>query len=192
METQRISKKRFSFLPNLLTELRIVLTCIIIYLLCKNFTTLPFLLYLLAVVTDFFDGFIARRQNSISQLGKWLDPLADKILHIPIFLIFAFKFQIAPLWIAFGAMLTFAIILLSLVIVVKILPEKYSYEVGSNQYGKFKMATEVASAICFFMALTSTTGAFHAMFLVSLGIILLIISTCLALLSIWGHIKSPK
>jgi len=66
-------------LPNILSLSRIALMPAIIFCL-KEEKTLPLLiLMLLAVATDYFDGFLARKLGKISSLGKILDPLADKI-----------------------------------------------------------------------------------------------------------------
>ena len=70
-------------LPNSLTLLRILLTPVFIILLLSNE---PFLLqmalvvFIVAALTDWYDGWAARRWGSITRWGKFLDPLADKIL----------------------------------------------------------------------------------------------------------------
>ncbi|WP_210772211.1 CDP-diacylglycerol--glycerol-3-phosphate 3-phosphatidyltransferase [Pseudodesulfovibrio sp. zrk46] len=74
-------------LPNCLTMMRILATPIVIFLLYlemwfqfKYGSYCAFGVYFVACVTDFFDGRIARQQNLITNLGKFLDPLADKLL----------------------------------------------------------------------------------------------------------------
>jgi CDP-diacylglycerol--glycerol-3-phosphate 3-phosphatidyltransferase len=83
-----MSEARFSrivvwTLPNLLSSLRILIIPVIVYLL--NFTDrasslMAAALFLFAAITDYFDGYLARRTRSVSDLGKILDPLADKLL----------------------------------------------------------------------------------------------------------------
>jgi len=70
-------------LPNLLSLFRIVIIPILVYLLTftdPSSSLLAALLFVLASVTDYFDGYFARRNRSVSDLGKILDPLADKLL----------------------------------------------------------------------------------------------------------------
>ncbi len=69
--------------PNILTFLRILLVPIIVVVLLTKFEGKEFVglaLFLLAALTDFLDGFIARRFGLVTRLGKLLDPAADKIL----------------------------------------------------------------------------------------------------------------
>jgi len=69
--------------PNLLSLCRILIIPVLVYLLTFPDRTSSLLaagLFLLAAVTDFFDGYLARRNKSVSDLGKILDPLADKLM----------------------------------------------------------------------------------------------------------------
>lgn len=77
--------------PNKLTILRIMLSFVCIGFILKNsFTSFVIALgvFSLASITDFFDGYLARKNNLISDLGKILDPIADKILIIGVFCAF--------------------------------------------------------------------------------------------------------
>ena len=72
-------------LPNFLSLLRILIIPVLVYLLTfpDPFSALSAaFLFLLAAVTDFFDGYLARRTRSVSDLGKILDPLADKLMIV--------------------------------------------------------------------------------------------------------------
>jgi CDP-diacylglycerol--glycerol-3-phosphate 3-phosphatidyltransferase len=76
-------------LPTWLTISRIGLTPIIIALLYfpnKVFCLFATVLYLIASASDFFDGHIARNTRQVTSIGKFLDPLADKILNCSLFI----------------------------------------------------------------------------------------------------------
>lgn len=69
--------------PNLLTGARIVMIPLVLALIHRAAPRDCFWaawVYALAAITDFFDGYIARRQGLVSVLGKFLDPLADKLI----------------------------------------------------------------------------------------------------------------
>jgi len=70
-------------LPNKLSLLRIFLVPVMGVFYVLNFTwsiVVAICLFLLAVFTDFLDGYIARKTNQVTDLGKLLDPIADKLL----------------------------------------------------------------------------------------------------------------
>lgn len=70
-------------LPNALTLFRIFLVPFLVVVLLTKFTGREFVglgIFLIAAVTDFFDGWIARRRNQTTRLGALLDPIADKLL----------------------------------------------------------------------------------------------------------------
>jgi len=75
-------------LPNVLTLARIVAVPAVVLLLLpgpdreitREYSTAAFLIFVSAAVTDLFDGYLARRYHMITDLGKLLDPLADKLL----------------------------------------------------------------------------------------------------------------
>lgn len=67
---------------NLLTVIRILLAPIILLFLIFGEYLLCIFLFLLAGVSDYFDGYLARKYNAESELGEILDPIADKILVV--------------------------------------------------------------------------------------------------------------
>ncbi len=69
--------------PNLLTLSRILAVPILVFLLWKPSWfdyAITFILYCLVGITDYFDGYLARAQKTVSRLGIFLDPIADKIM----------------------------------------------------------------------------------------------------------------
>jgi len=70
-------------LPNLLTLSRILAVPILVFLLWdagRPDYAVTFVLYCLVGITDYFDGYLARAQGTVSRLGQFLDPIADKIM----------------------------------------------------------------------------------------------------------------
>ena len=73
----------FWTLPNLLSWFRILIIPVLVYLLSFSDPKSALLaagLFLIAAITDYFDGYLARRNKSVSDVGKILDPLADKLM----------------------------------------------------------------------------------------------------------------
>ena len=70
-------------IPNILTLSRILAVPILVFLLWRPAPVdyaITFVLYCIVGITDYFDGYLARAWNSISRLGQFLDPIADKIM----------------------------------------------------------------------------------------------------------------
>ena len=94
----RKSLGRFWTIPNMLSLSRIALTVPITYLIwVDGDLTLLLVLIFVAVSTDWFDGVLARRLNTVSEWGKILDPLADKFAASAVVLVLVLKNQL-PLW----------------------------------------------------------------------------------------------
>ena len=70
-------------LPNALTLLRIFLVTFLVVVLLTKFSGREYAglaIFLVAAITDFFDGWVARRRNQTTRMGALLDPIADKLL----------------------------------------------------------------------------------------------------------------
>ena len=88
-------------LPNKLTILRIALTFIFMAFLYTHGVlakTLALCVFLLASITDALDGYIAKKNNQITDFGRLMDPVADKILVLAALLAFVEK-GVVPAWI---------------------------------------------------------------------------------------------
>ncbi len=87
-------------LINILTLSRILLAAIIFLLLMTpDGYLLALILFFLAGITDYFDGYLARKYNAVSQLGEILDPIADKILVL--FVLFGLAINLSSYLIGF-------------------------------------------------------------------------------------------
>ncbi len=85
-------------IPNALTILRFFIIPFIIYYLVKDEYIFAFIMLALSGLTDVLDGAIARKFNLITNFGKLVDPLADKLTQISVLCTLLFK-GIIPLWI---------------------------------------------------------------------------------------------
>ena len=87
-------------LPNALTLLRIFLVPLLVVVLLTRIEGHVYFgtaVFLLAVLTDYLDGFFARRRNEVTRLGILLDPLADKLLTGAAFLSLVWM-RLVPAW----------------------------------------------------------------------------------------------
>ena len=69
-------------IPNILSAIRLLLVGVFIYFFVNDQVLSALITYLVAFVTDIVDGYLARRNNWITNVGKVLDPLADKLMLI--------------------------------------------------------------------------------------------------------------
>ena len=160
-------------IANILTIFRIILVPIFIVLYLEpffyidGFPLFAILTFLLAFFTDILDGLIARGANQVTNLGKVLDPLADKILRLSIMCCFAIK-QILPLYM-FIILLVFD---LGTIIMSAVLYFNKIY-VKANWVGK---ATTVYIGIALFLCFFHTAIDPFDIVAVAVGIVLIIIT----------------
>lgn len=80
-----------------LTLLRVVMIPVFMALLLLGYSWIALAVFILASLTDFVDGYVARHFNQVSDFGKFLDPLADKLLVFAAMLIFV-QWNRMPAW----------------------------------------------------------------------------------------------
>ena len=87
----KMQKSSLYSIPNLITYFRLVsIPFILVFYLSGMYILqlLAFIIFILAALSDFLDGYLARKLNQTSVLGKILDPIADKLLVILVFMMF--------------------------------------------------------------------------------------------------------
>lgn len=84
--------------PNILTVVRLLLIPVIIFYIFTGNYILAFVFFTLSAITDIADGFIARKFNLVSNFGKLMDPLADKLTQISTLASLVLT-DIIPIWI---------------------------------------------------------------------------------------------
>ena len=85
-------------IPNLITLARILLVPVVVWAIATGQMYFAFLLFLAAGISDAVDGFLAKRFGMKTELGAYLDPLADKVLIVSIYVALGIT-GIIPLWI---------------------------------------------------------------------------------------------
>jgi len=110
-----LDKHRVWTPANLLTAFRILLTLPFLYLVREGRFGTALLVFFTASLTDFLDGYVARRFNQQSPLGRFLDPLADKLLTTATYVVMAIPhqgFPSIPLWLAVAVVARDVVILI--------------------------------------------------------------------------------
>ncbi len=89
-------------IPNSITFFRLILALITFKLIIStNLIFFSFLLTIIVIFSDYFDGFFARKLKQSSQIGAWLDIAADRIIEIGYWIVLAYKYEeIVSIWIA--------------------------------------------------------------------------------------------
>jgi cardiolipin synthase (CMP-forming) len=86
-------------IPNLITIARLIIVPLVIVMILQDQWQAAFALFVIAGVSDAVDGFIARRFDMRSELGAYLDPVADKALLVSIYIVMAIL-GVIPAWLA--------------------------------------------------------------------------------------------
>lgn len=136
------TKKKSLNLPTILTILRIVLVipvviCIFIDELPAQIATV--ICFALASITDFVDGKIARKNNQVTDLGAFLDPLADKML-VNLTFVALVTLGLVPFWM-------FAVILIRDFIVdgLRMMAAKKDVTLAASKFGKLKTLVQMVT-----------------------------------------------
>jgi len=136
-------------IPNLISLLRIVLIPLFLYLIFTPTWThrlWALAVFVFASFTDFLDGWLARKLKQESEMGKFLDPLADKILVIAALVAFLILDPLVPLWMV--------IVIVGrdvLITLMRYLAIKKGETLRTSHFGKIKTAFQMISIIVVIM-----------------------------------------
>ena len=135
-------------LPNKLTIARLFLTALFVAAMSVPWLpqryTLALALFLIAAITDFLDGYLARRSDLVTDFGKLMDPLADKILTGSVFIILSAE-GLIPAWCT--------ILIISrefLVTGLRLIASSQGSVVSADRLGKWKTTLQIITA-CYFL-----------------------------------------
>jgi cardiolipin synthase len=84
-------------IPNYITVLRLLLVPFVVWSLLTGQQLAAFLAFVVAGVSDGVDGYIARRFDMRSELGGYIDPIADKLLLVSVFIVLGYQ-GVLPIW----------------------------------------------------------------------------------------------
>jgi|YelNatPaOPRAMG01_1025707.scaffolds.fasta_scaffold00488_31 cardiolipin synthase len=131
-------------LPNIITGLRILLLPLFIVFLVQAELFSAFLVFIIAGITDALDGFIARHYGQTSQLGAYLDPLADKLLLSSAFLLLTLK-NFVPPWVCVLIVLRDIMILIG--VALAFLIKKKAIQIGPSKLSKTNTLFQILTVI---------------------------------------------
>ncbi len=178
--TDRIIERLFlrfipeNVVPNHITLFRILATPLVLYLLIRKDYGIGIPFFLIVAFSDAVDGALARTRNKITEWGMMFDPLADKMLVIPVIILLIVAHL--PTWIA-----STVIGIELLIVVLALVWHRQGRVVQSNIWGKIKMCLHVLGITVLLCAL---------FFNISLALIasgIFIVSIACALMSILKH-----
>ena len=192
-------------MANILTFFRIIVSLAIpigywlVINFSKNFNEEKFFLFLLtlfilASISDFLDGFIARKWNQESDIGKILDPIADKLLVIISLIILIISFEENPIIFFSSILIIFREILIS---GLREITKSSGLILNVTKLSKWKTAAQLASIILLFLNIFYYNNSYDELifplwiytFSYFIGNILILIASLLSILSAYRYVK---
>lgn len=158
--------------PNYITIIRLLLVPVVYWLLISGQIGWGLVVFILAATTDALDGAMARTRNQITDLGKMLDPVADKLLIVSVLLYIGFKYLIVMIFVVFIILEVIAVTL------GYFLAFATGKPIGSNVFGKIKLIIQAISIALFMFGLLISNQL-----LMKIGIYMLFIALFFAVLA---------
>lgn len=183
-------------LPNKLTMGRLLLTALFVavmsvpdkYLLDHR-VTIATLFFLIASLTDFLDGYIARKLELVSDFGKLMDPLVDKILTSAVFIILS-KENVVPAWI------TITIISREFLVTgLRLIASNQGKVLSADSLGKWKTTSQIVVATYFLIVLGVNEPLLNIFAFIHHPIIdqfLITICTTITIVSGWSYLSKNR
>lgn len=135
-------------LPNKLTIARILMIPLCLLFLLVKWNTVAAVVFLLACLTDFLDGYIARSQNLVTNFGKFADPVADKILVLSCMAVLLYQ-HLLPWWVV-----VIVIIRELAVDGLRLVAVEQGVVIPAGQLGKVKTVVQMACVVAAMLTLS--------------------------------------
>lgn len=148
------SSTRVLTIPNVLSFIRLATVPVFVWLFVSGRENAAVILYIVGAWSDFFDGWIARRTNSVSELGKLLDPLADRVFIAALVVALVMR-EVLPWWLAL-TIVGRDLILLSLF---PLLERRKIERIAVNRMGKTATAALLLGLSLLAISQTTAPGA---------------------------------
>ena len=169
--------KKIWTIPNILSLIRIILIPLIVYIyLFTNYSWLSGIFIIISGITDLLDGYIARKFNQISNLGKILDPIADKVTLLSILICVTSKYN------------SFIILLGSELVKDLLVAISSYYRIGRNK--EIHCANWEGKVCTLLMYLTVITHVFIPFGIKTSAVIIISVSSLILLLGIKYSVKN--
>ena len=174
-------------LPNKLTILRLIM--IPLFVAVFYLTVIPYnylisaVIFVLAALTDFLDGYIARKYNLVTNLGKFLDPIADKVLVSTALIVMLLPYPTESAIIPFYGAIAVAIILARELIVsgFRIVAASNGKVLAADKSGKIKTFTQDVAVVILLVGADLMAGLYSVINIV--GLVFLGLATLLTIYS---------
>lgn len=186
MKMRELFRKNQIFtIPNLLSTARLLLIPLIVILYLDGNSYGAFGVIVLSGLTDLVDGFVARRFNMMSELGKLLDPAADKLTQAALFVCLASRYSL--MWVLFGI---FALKEIGMMIMGAIDIKKTDSVTGAKWHGKINTALVYATLMLLMLLPDLDPTVANAVLIFDAAV--MITSFSLYGRFYWKHIKENK
>ncbi len=175
-------------LPNKLTVIRVLaipLFLIFLYISKGIFRFLPLLIFVAAAITDAVDGYIARRDNLVTDFGKFMDPLADKLLTASAFIAFV-QIDYLSAWVV--------VIIISrefLISGFRTLAASKGITIAANPWGKIKTVFQMILIVVILLNYTGYAG-FTSPLIIPLVVIVVLLTVVSGATYIYENIEALK
>ena len=129
-------------------------------------------LFIIASITDFFDGYFARKYSTISKVGAFLDPLADKFLVVGMFCSFFYLGRVVDVYIL--SMVVFRDVFVT---ILRILMQSKGYTMVTSRLSKSKTTVQIVVIILLFLSESSIGISQEILYFLALSMAVLTLYT---------------
>lgn len=172
-------------LPNKLTMLRVILIPFFVFFLLTDFVPythiIALAIFIVASLTDMLDGKIARKYNLITNFGKFMDPLADKLLVCSA-MICLIELGMLPSWVV--------VIIIAREFIIsgfRLIASDNGVVIAASYWGKFKTVSQMAMVIVLILELDFVHPVLYI-----IGIVLIWVALALTVISLIDYIVKNK